>query len=123
MTTDTTTKIEDIPPAELEASLRRSVVTRIESHGELVYEPGMSREEEAARTRDVMWRHGGEARVREWAALNVAEGYRTQEQADAHVRRQEEQAKNDRAFVARADAERAARLAGSVPPRDDGPSR
>lgn len=115
--------IDNIPPEELQASLSRSVVTGITSHGELVYEPGMSREEEEARTRDVMWRHGGEERVRNWGKHDVVEGLRTQEQVDAHVRRCEEQAKRDRAFVIKADAERAARQAGGVPPRDDEPSR
>ena len=97
---------EDMSPAELQAALDRSVVIKIESYGEVVYEPGMSEAEIQAREQDVSYRHGGMERVRQAAIDNMADGIFTQAQADAHVKRHEEAAKAARAAVEFYDAQK-----------------
>ena len=84
-----------------------TVVTRIESHGELGWEPGMSDQEAEDRDRDAGWRHGDEAEVELVAAMHVAAGRWMPEQAADHLRRLREQAARDRALVE--DFERASR--------------
>ena len=123
MTTESPKDINDIPEKELVASLNRSVVTSVSMHGEVVYEPGMSEEEEDARTRDVMWRHGEAEDLRPRTERFVEKGYMTPEQAAEHIAHQEKQAAEDRAYVERANAAKAARLASEAPGHSDGPTR
>ena len=116
-------KLGDMSSDELGKVLDRSVVTSIYSHGELVYEPGMSREEERIRSRYALWRHGEEQELGPRTDDFVRRGLMTPEQAEAHKARQRAQAEHDRVYVEQADEARAARLATKAKPHDDGRTR
>lgn len=95
--------------ADLAKGLAGAVATRIESHGELVWEPGMSDEEHEVRDRDIAWRNGGEADVAEVVAMHVEAGRWTKERAEAHLAGLRAQAVSDRAKVLEFDRQRAAK--------------
>lgn len=82
-TTETLTEEEQLVLTD------RSRDARVELHGELIYQPGMSFDEERMRIRDVVWRHGGGDRVRTFAARYVEDGLWTQAQANDHLGYQE----------------------------------
>lgn len=95
--------------AGLARGLATAVPTRIESHGELVWEPGMSDEEHEVRDRDIAWRNGGQEDVTEVVAMHVEAGRWTKERAEAHLAGLRAQAVSDRAKVLEFDRLRAAK--------------
>lgn len=118
-----TKTVAEMSSDELGKVLDRSVVTGIYSHGELVYEPGMERDEEKIRSRYALWRHGEEEELGARTDDFVCRGLMTQEEGEAHKTRQRAQAERDRVYVEKADAARAERIVAGSKPHDDGPTR
>lgn len=100
---------EDLSEGEPMKGLATAVTTRIESHGELVWGPGMPQEEAEVRDRDVAWRHGGEADAADVVAMHVAVGRWTEARAEAHLKMLRAQAERDREQVEEFDRGRTSR--------------
>ena len=103
-------RLSDMTDEEIRESGGQSVRGSVWSFGELVYEPGMSREEERIRTRDLLWRHSSEASLEERTAEFVRRGFMTKEEADEHKARRRALAAQDRLYVEKANVAREARL-------------